>query len=410
MVNSTNGAAVGLVVHPAAELFPLLPDSELQELAEDIRTNGQRYPVVTWRGAVVDGRNRLRACELVDVDPRFEEHEFTDDAAVARYVVSVNIMRRHLKEGQRGMLGARLEGMFSEAARLRQITSTGGASRQLVANLPQAGTKARDDAAALVNVSARTVQDAKRVLLGGAPELVAAADAGAVAVSTAAVLTELPKEEQAGLVARGEKEILAAAKKIRAERAEERRAERIEKLAEIAAGESPLTGALGRFPVIYADPPWRYEHAESESRAIENQYPTMDLDAICALPVREIATEDAVLFLWVTSPKLEEGMRVVRDWGFAYRTCMVWDKLKIGMGYYARQRHELLLIATRGAPPTPAPDARPESVIAVSRPAKHSQKPAAFAEIIERMYPTLPRVELFCRSPRDGWKAWGNQA
>jgi N6-adenosine-specific RNA methylase IME4 len=188
-----------------------------------------------------------------------------------------------------------------------------------------------------------------------------------------------------------------------------KRAERMDKLAEISKGEAPLTGALGRFPVIYADPPWRYEHVETESRAIENQYPTMALDSICALPVSEIATPDAVLFCWATSPKLEEALRVVREWGFTYRTCMVWDKLKIGMGYYARQRHELLLIATRGQPPTPAPADRPESVIAVER-GKHSAKPERFYELIERMYPEFKRVEMFCRSPREGWTAWGNQA
>ena len=82
--------------------------------------------------------------------------------------------------------------------------------------------------------------------------------------------------------------------------------------------------------MIYADPPWRYEHVKTESRAIENQYPTMDLDAICALPVRDIATDDSVLFLWATSPKLAEAMRVIDAWGFTYRTCMAWVKEKIG--------------------------------------------------------------------------------
>ncbi len=187
------------------------------------------------------------------------------------------------------------------------------------------------------------------------------------------------------------------------------RSERTTNLAAISAGATPLTGALGRFPVIYADPPWRYEHVETESRAIENQYPTMSLDDICAMPVADIATPDAVLFLWVTSPKLEEGMRVVREWGFTYRTSMVWIKDKIGMGYYARQRHEFLLIATRGAPPTPRPADRPDSVIESQR-VEHSAKPLSVAATIERMYPEFKRIELFCRSPRENWTAWGNQS
>ena len=161
--------------------------------------------------------------------------------------------------------------------------------------------------------------------------------------------------------------------------------------------------------MIYCDPPWRYEHIETESRAIENQYPTMALDEICALPVSEIALDDCVLFMWTTSPKLAEAFDVLRAWGFDYRTCAVWDKEVIGMGYYFRQQHELLLVATKGSPITPLPSNRPASVIR-SRREEHSKKPALFYELIEQMYGELPRVELFCRSPREGWAVWGNQS
>ena len=135
----------------------------------------------------------------------------------------------------------------------------------------------------------------------------------------------------------------------------------------------------------------------------------MTLDEICALPVSGVAASDAVLFLWATSPKLPEAFRVLEAWGFTYKTCMVWVKDKIGMGYYARQKHELLLIATRGNIPTPAPSDRPPSVIEATR-LEHSAKPIEFYEAIERMYPTLERLELFSRSPRHGWAVWGNQA
>jgi N6-adenosine-specific RNA methylase IME4 len=147
----------------------------------------------------------------------------------------------------------------------------------------------------------------------------------------------------------------------------------------------------------------------TDNRAIENHYGTMDLDAICALPVAQAATPDAVLFLWATSPKLAEAMRVIDAWGFTYRTCMVWVKDKIGMGYYARQQHELLLIATRGELPAPAPANRPASVV-VSPRQRHSKKPPVFYTVIERMYPEFRRRELFARDARAGWEPpWGNQ-
>ena len=160
--------------------------------------------------------------------------------------------------------------------------------------------------------------------------------------------------------------------------------------------------------MIYADPPWRYEFVESESRAIENQYPTLAIDEICALDVPSISNDDAILFMWATSPKLAEAMQVVTAWGFTYRSSAVWVKPQLGMGYYFRQQHELLLVATRGSINAPAPENRPRSVHEAPR-QKHSQKPEAFYGLLEAMYPDLPRVELFQRAPRDGWNGWGNE-
>lgn len=189
---------------------------------------------------------------------------------------------------------------------------------------------------------------------------------------------------------------------------EKRRAARVERIIETNAANAPLDGE-SPVPVIYADPPWQYEHVKTDNRAIENQYPTMSLDEICALPVSLVATPDAILFLWATSPKLAEAMRVIDAWSFTYRTCMVWVKDKIGMGYYARQQHELLLIASRGDLPVPLPENRPASIVLSPR-RQHSEKPPEFYELIERMYPDFPRLELFARAPRDGWRVWGNQA
>ena len=164
----------------------------------------------------------------------------------------------------------------------------------------------------------------------------------------------------------------------------------------------------GTYNLVLADPPWRYEFSKSDSRKIENQYPTMELGDICALDIKSISHDDCVLFMWATSPKLADSMEVLTGWGFEYKTCMIWAKDKIGMGYYARQRHELLLIATRGTPSVPSPSDRPDSVIEAPR-EEHSRKPDVFYGVIEKMYPKSEKVELFCRRPRDGWTAWGNQ-
>lgn len=144
--------------------------------------------------------------------------------------------------------------------------------------------------------------------------------------------------------------------------------------------------AEGRYSVVLCDPPWRYEHCRTENRAIENQYPTMALEEICSLPVNTVIADDAILFLWATSPKLGEAMQVLEAWGFSHRTAMAWVKDKIGMGYYVRSQHEQILIATRGKISPPAEEDRPPSVFHVPR-RRHSEKPERAYELIEQMYP-----------------------
>ncbi|MEM9151370.1 MAG: MT-A70 family methyltransferase [Cyanobacteria bacterium P01_F01_bin.3] len=297
--------------HPLANIFPMLGEGELQELTADIRDHGQREPIVLHEGKILDGRNRYRACRLAGLEPQTTNYYGDDPAS---YVVSLNLHRRHLTESQRGMVAAKLANLTkSDAA---------AASHGATANL-QSQTRAQ--AAEMLNVSERTVNSAKKVEQQGAAELVEKVERGAVSVSAAADVAQLPKEEQREVVARGEKEILAKAKEIRAEKASKKRAERVEKIAEISQGNEELPQTK-RYPVIYADPPWRYEYSETESRAIENQYPTMDLEVICDLEVP--SHEDSILFLWTTAPKLDEGIRVLNAWGFKYKSCAVWDKQK----------------------------------------------------------------------------------
>lgn len=162
----------------------------------------------------------------------------------------------------------------------------------------------------------------------------------------------------------------------------------------------------GEFDIIYADPPWRYDFSKSDNRAIENQYPTMEVLDICKLKVP--SAENSVLFLWGTAPKLLEALEVMKAWGFEYKTNAVWDKRRIGMGYYFRIQHEHLLIGTKGVPGVPGDKARPDSIFSQAK-TQHSAKPGIVYDMIEAAYPDKRYLELFARNKREGWAIYGNE-
>jgi N6-adenosine-specific RNA methylase IME4 len=171
-----------------------------------------------------------------------------------------------------------------------------------------------------------------------------------------------------------------------------------------------LPGA--RFGVIYADPPWDFSvRAESGlNMHARNHYPTMTLDEIKALDIDKIAATDCVLWLWATGAMMLEALEVMKAWGFTYKSQYIWAKDKFGTGYWARSKHELLLIGVRGNVPAPSQEFLQPSIIPAPV-GRHSEKPEDFAELIELYYPTLPKIELFRRGPaRKGWAAWGAEA
>lgn len=171
----------------------------------------------------------------------------------------------------------------------------------------------------------------------------------------------------------------------------------------------------GKYRIWYADPPWRYADSgvitgtDSYGRA-ERHYPTMSIEELCMLgqDIQEACEDNAVLFLWTTSPMLEDGFRVINAWGFKYKTSFVWDKIAHNFGHYNSVRHELLLVCVRGSC-TPDVDLKFDSVISIERSNRHSEKPKQFRNIIDTLYPTGNRIELFARSGADGWDIWGNE-
>jgi len=161
----------------------------------------------------------------------------------------------------------------------------------------------------------------------------------------------------------------------------------------------------GKYFVLYADPPWQYQNVGFDESA-EQQYPTMSVEKICELPIPDLVTDKAVLFLWVTNAFINEGLQVCEAWGFKYKTNFAWIKSSgPSIGWFTKSRHELLFIATKGE------GVHPEEKFNSwfeSKVKTHSKKPELIYGIIEKMY-SGPYVELFARNTRKGWDSWGNE-
>jgi N6-adenosine-specific RNA methylase IME4 len=181
------------------------------------------------------------------------------------------------------------------------------------------------------------------------------------------------------------------------------------------------------YRIIYVDPPWFYDDkASAGKRGACYKYPTMTTQEICALRVKKIAEKDCFLFLWITAPKIFDAQRVIKAWGFTYKTfAFVWIKTNkkynteqfsflpvnsfdsfMGMGNYTRANAEVCLLAARGKPKRINADV--EQVI-YSPVERHSKKPDEARKRIIRLCGDLPKIELFARQKTPGWDAWGNE-
>lgn len=355
---------------------------DLAGLAQSIQENGLLQPIViTPDHKLVCGLRRLLACKSI-LDHEYIEATVVelDDPLGAE--IEENTQRKDFTVSERVAIAHVIEQREKPGAKDRQLKGT-GTDLEPSANLAEgkkADREAKVKAAKAVGMSRETLARAEEV------------------VDAAWEDPETYGEIQAEMDKTGN--VSAAHRKVKMQK----RQEEMEK-----KPVEPLQ-SKGRFDVILADPPWKFEDgATTPNRTAENQYPLMTLDEIKALPVPEIAGQDSVLFIWAPNSKTVEVGEVIEAWGFEYKTNFAWVKDRIGLGNYNRQKHELLHFAVRGSPGTPPPKSRHESAVESPR-EQHSKKPDVFYDIIEKMYPWTSRIELFARAQRPGWEAWGYEA
>jgi N6-adenosine-specific RNA methylase IME4 len=417
--------------HPLAELFPMLDAASHAQLRADIEANGLNEPIVTFEDMILDGRNREQALIELGFEPEaiagaeidFAETPWAHARAAAGedldalgFVLSKNLYRRHLNESQRAMVAAKI-------ANMRQ----GGRTdlSPIGERLPETS---QSEAAERLNVGKRSVERAAKVQDHAVPEVRAAVERGEVSVSAAAEIAELPKEEQAKIVIslpldekgqltkEGRKAFGKIVRDVRAsdtQKKKERRAAREQQLAS-----KILALPERKFGVMLEDFEWDHEVWSRDSgmdRHASNHYPTAKAahapeEIVAATAERfSVAAEDCVLGMWTTNQHLAIAIRVMELRGFAYKTNFAWSKPSIGLGYWNRNKHELLLIGTRGKVVPPAQGTQFDSALPGDKGA-HSEKPDWQYEIFERHFPNIPKLELNARRARPGWTAWGLDA
>lgn len=179
-----------------------------------------------------------------------------------------------------------------------------------------------------------------------------------------------------------------------------------------------------KYDIIYCDPPWDYggkmqfdksslkSHNKNWGKdifisAANFKYPTIKTKDMMKIPINEIASDNCLLFMWVTNPHLAQGIELGKAWGFEYKTVgFVWDKMNHNPGQYTLSNCELCLIFKKGKIPTPRGARNVQQLVRIPR-TEHSRKPIEVLHNIEKMFPTQKKIELFARHKPDGWDVWG---
>lgn len=180
---------------------------------------------------------------------------------------------------------------------------------------------------------------------------------------------------------------------------------------------------MKKYQIIYADPPWKYQlfsdKPPAARKADEQYYEVMDLLDIAQLPIKKITDNDCVLFMWATFPAMQTAIKLMKPWGFHYRTvAFVWVKKNkridsnfMGMGGWTRSNAEVCLLGVKGNPKRVSRSVRQiiETQVIEAKIGEHSVKPPETRDRIVELMGDIPRIELFAREKTEGWDAWGDE-
>ena len=355
-------------------LIPPLQEDELKQLDNNLSNEGWRdnERIITWNGTIVDGHNRYSICQDKKITFKTAEKQFKDRNEVILWIIDNQLGRRNLNEYNRTVLNLKKEAILKPIAK-----ETQGHRSDLSSTLTKSNDT-RKTIAKLSKVSEGTVHKVKFIEDKANPEMKKRLSEDKETINK--VYTELKKKEQRENIVKEFKD-------------------------------APKLETNKKYSIILADPPWHFWGGGWKNQT--QHYKTMSMEEIKNLPVKELADDNCILFLWVTFPVLKDAFAIMEAWGFEYSTCgFNWVKKTknggwhFGLGYWTRANSELCLIATKGKPVRQSASV---SQIIDSVVGEHSEKPAIVRDKIVELIGDLPRIELFARQKVEGWDSWGNE-
>jgi N6-adenosine-specific RNA methylase IME4/DNA-binding XRE family transcriptional regulator len=370
-------------------LIPPLTTEEYAGLEQSIISEGCRDALITWQDTLIDGHNRHEICSKRHIEYKTAEKAFDSRDDVMLWIIDNQFSRRNLPVYERGVLALKKKDIIARQAKNNQsiagqsYSPKEGLQKSVEVRKP---IDTQKELAKIAGISHDTIYKIEKIEEKATPEVKQKIKSGEVSINQA--YQTVKREEKLEVV----------------------KEKFIEPTVETTSIDISTTDK--KYSVIYADPAWSYFEGGNKNQSLH--YKTMSIEEICNLPVKRIADDNCILFLWVTYPILQECFKVIESWGFNYSTCgFVWVKKNknidtpfIGCGNWTRANSELCLIATKGQ--VLRLDASISQIIE-SPIDEHSKKPAVVRKLITKLVGELPRIELFSRHNTDGWDVWGNE-
>lgn len=369
-------------------LIPPLTNEEFEQLEQNCLNDGIREPLIVWNGILIDGHNRLKISQKHSLSYQTKEMHFDNEKEAEAWIIKNQFGRRNLSAYDRSVLALKLKPLIAEKAKEKQVETLRQNMTVSQKSDERKEVNTKKELAKIAGVSHDTIAKVEKIERQATPEVKAQVKNGTLSINQA--YQTVRREEKKRVVER-----------------------KIEEHASVQTGTTDIFVTDKKYNIIYADPAWKYWESGNKNQSLH--YKTMTIEEICSLPVKNIADDDCVLFLWVTYPILQQAFDVIKAWGFEYSTAaFVWVKKNrqqdtpfVGCGSWTRANSELCLLATKGN--IMRLDASVSQIIEAPI-EEHSKKPDVVREQIVRLVGKLPRIELFCRNPAEGWDVWGNEA